>query len=154
MSTVGDRMKAVRIKMGFSQVDFAKKIGVSKQTLYKYENNVITNIPSDKIEAAAHLCKISPAELMGWVDAAEDQAPATTEDTLEHLTPREKAHLRNYRDLDDDNKTRVEGLTASLLSAQQEAADYLIAAHARTDIEASEEMVNADLELLKKKARW
>ena len=75
-------------------------------------------------------------------------------DTLEHLTPREKAHLRNYRDLDDNNKERVEGLTASLLSAQQEAADYLIAAHARTDIETSEEMVNADLELLKKKARW
>lgn len=31
-----------------SQVEFADKINVSKQTLYKYENDIITNIPSDK----------------------------------------------------------------------------------------------------------
>ena len=31
-----------------SQVEFADKINVSKQTLYKYEDDIITNIPSDK----------------------------------------------------------------------------------------------------------
>lgn len=64
--TVGERIKEQRDKIGFSQVDFAAKINVSKQTLYKYENNIITNIPSDKIEAAAKLCNVSPAYLMGW----------------------------------------------------------------------------------------
>lgn len=64
--TVGERIREARIKLGMSQVDFADKINVSKQTLYKYENNIITNIPSDKIEAAAELCNISPAYLMGW----------------------------------------------------------------------------------------
>lgn len=66
--TVGERIKEIREKSGFSQVDFAAKINVSKQTLYKYENNIITNIPSDKIEAAAHLCNISPSYIMGWSD--------------------------------------------------------------------------------------
>ena len=42
--TVGERIKEVREKIGMSQVDFADKINVSKQTLYKYENNLITNI--------------------------------------------------------------------------------------------------------------
>lgn len=35
---------------------------------YKYENNIISNIPSDKVEAIAEVLKISPAYLMGWGD--------------------------------------------------------------------------------------
>lgn len=66
--TIGERIKAARIQLGLSQVEFANKINVSKQTLYKYENNLIANIPADKIEAAATLCGISPAQLMGWED--------------------------------------------------------------------------------------
>ena len=38
--TVGERIKEVREKRGMSQVEFATKIKVSKQTLYKYENNI------------------------------------------------------------------------------------------------------------------
>ena len=37
--TVGERIKKIRNKLGMSQVDFADKINVSKQTLYKYENS-------------------------------------------------------------------------------------------------------------------
>lgn len=66
--TVGGRIKEIREKVGMSQVDFADKMNVSKQTLYKYENNLITNIPSDKIEAAAKIGGVSPAYLMGWED--------------------------------------------------------------------------------------
>ena len=64
--TVGERIQLLRKKTGMSQIEFATKINVSKQTLYKYENNLITNIPSDKIEAVADLCHVSPAYLMGW----------------------------------------------------------------------------------------
>ena len=64
--TVGERIKSMREKLGISQVDFADRMNVSKQTLYKYENNIVTNIPSVKIEAAAKICNISPAYLMGW----------------------------------------------------------------------------------------
>lgn len=64
--TIGERIKELRNRMGMSQVEFADKINVSKQTLYKYENDIITNIPSDKIEAIAKLLKVSPAYLMGW----------------------------------------------------------------------------------------
>ena len=64
--TVGERIKELRTQLGLSQVEFAEKINVSKQTLYKYENNIITNIPSDKIEAAAKVGQVSPSYLMGW----------------------------------------------------------------------------------------
>ena len=66
--TIGERIKKKRIESGFSQVDFANKIDVSKQTLYKYENNIITNIPSDKIEAISKVLNPSPMYLMGWED--------------------------------------------------------------------------------------
>ena len=52
--TVGQRLKQLREKAGLSQVDLAAKLNVSKQNLYKYENDIITNIPSDKIEEAAY----------------------------------------------------------------------------------------------------
>jgi transcriptional regulator with XRE-family HTH domain len=64
--SVGQRIKKLRDDLGMSQVSFAKAIGVSKQTLYKYENDLITNIPSDKIEAAAEIGKVTPGFLMGW----------------------------------------------------------------------------------------
>lgn len=35
--TVGERIQLLRKKTGMSQIDFATKINVSKQTLYKYE---------------------------------------------------------------------------------------------------------------------
>ena len=66
--TVGKRIKRLRETLGISQVDFAEKIGASKQTLYKYENDIITNVPSDKVEAAAKLLNVSPSYLMGWED--------------------------------------------------------------------------------------
>lgn len=66
--TIGERIKKKRIESGFSQVDFANKIDVSKQTLYKYENNIITNIPSDKIKAISKVLNLSPMYIMGWED--------------------------------------------------------------------------------------
>lgn len=147
---MAERIKERRTSLGFTQEELATKLGLQKSAIAKYENGRVKNIKRTVILRMAEVLECPPSYLMD----IDDDRKAITEDTIEHLTPREKAHLRNYRDLDDDNKTRVEGLTASLLSAQQEAADYLIAAHARTDIEASEEMVNHDLELLKKKARW
>lgn len=72
MATVGDRIKELRMDAGMSQVEFANHIGVSKQTLYKYENNIITNIPSDKIEAMASALDVSPAQIMGWDNNTPD----------------------------------------------------------------------------------
>ncbi len=64
--TVGERIRKKRESIGISQTEFAKKVGVSKQTLYKYETNIITNIPSNTIENIANILNISPAILMGW----------------------------------------------------------------------------------------
>ena len=49
--TKGERIKHRREQLGISQTELAECIGTSKQNLYKYENDIITNIPSDRVEA-------------------------------------------------------------------------------------------------------
>ena len=66
--TKGERIKRLREHRGINQTALADRIDTSKQTLYKYENDIITNIPSDKIEALAEALGTTPAYIMGWDD--------------------------------------------------------------------------------------
>lgn len=68
----GDKIKDLRIQNKMTLEEVGEKIGVSKQTLYKYENNIITNIPSDKIEGLAKIFNVSPALIMGWNDTPKE----------------------------------------------------------------------------------
>ena len=157
--TVGERIKKVRNKLGMSQVDFADKINVSKQTLYKYENNNITNIPSDKIEAAARLGNVSPAYLMGWTISDEDIANVFVlhdlEDIIDNIrefSPPEKAHFKNYLRLHEIGRRDVDKYTNQLLSLQQMETDVqLNAAQARTDIDVPEGTDTSDDDIMNDK---
>lgn len=71
---VGDRIKLRRKEIGMSQTDLANKVGSTKQNIYKYENGIITNIPSDKVEAISAALCTTPAYLMGWDDTADVHA--------------------------------------------------------------------------------
>ena len=63
---IGARIKDLREKLGLTQTDLAQAMKTTKQTVYKYENNIITNIPSDKIEVLSNVLQTNPAYLMGW----------------------------------------------------------------------------------------
>lgn len=65
---IGDRIKQRRIELNMTQIELAEKANISKQTLYKYENNIVTNIPSRNIEILARILDTTPAYLMGWED--------------------------------------------------------------------------------------
>ena len=78
--TVGERIKLARETKNLSQTDLANACKISKQTLYKYENNIVTNIPSDKIEVIANYLSISPAYLMGWETDNKDTNNKLTDD--------------------------------------------------------------------------
>lgn len=72
--TIGEKIRQLRIKNGYSQVDLAMKADVSKQTLYKYEHGIINNIPADKIERIAEILNTTPSYLVGWDDDEEYKA--------------------------------------------------------------------------------
>ena len=66
--TVGERIKKIRQQNAISQTGLENAGKKSKQTLYKYENNIITNIPFDKIELIADCLSTSPSYIMGWAE--------------------------------------------------------------------------------------
>lgn len=70
--TIGARIKELRLKNNMMQVDLAKAVNSSKQTIYKYENDIVTNIPYDKIILLAKALNTTTAYLMGW----EDEIPS------------------------------------------------------------------------------
>lgn len=160
--TVGERMKEIRKRLGMSQVAFADKINVSKQTLYKYENNIVTNIPSDKIEAAAELGNVSPAYLMGWEMDDGDIGNALVADCLEKeidnmasLAPSEKDHFKAYINLLEINRKKVDDYTNQLLSIQQMEHDAVLAAACqRTDAEVTEQMKKHDNDIMNDDSEW
>lgn len=66
MKSKGARIKELRLAAKMTQEELASKIGTSKQTIYKYENDIITNIPSDKLEELATILDTKPEIIMGW----------------------------------------------------------------------------------------
>lgn len=103
--TVGQRIKHKREQYNISQTDFAKKIGVSKQTLYKYENDIITNIPSSIIENIAKALLTSPEYIMGW---SEDP----TEKLANEIVDEQKAKdfYAKYKNADPKIQAAVDAL--------------------------------------------
>lgn len=96
--TVGDRIKLQREVMNISQTDLANKVGISKQTLYKYEKNIVTNIPSDKIEKIADALSTTPQKLMGWKEDApsEEDIDQHIIDIYDRLSPERQKQALDY----------------------------------------------------------
>ena len=61
-----NRIKALRKERGLTLEALAEAVGTSKQTIHRYENGIITNIPYSKVEALAKALGTTPADLVGW----------------------------------------------------------------------------------------
>lgn len=68
-----ENIKNKRIERKMTLEDLAKSVGVSRQTIQRYESGVIGNIPSDKIELIARALDTSPAYLMGWGSTPDEK---------------------------------------------------------------------------------
>lgn len=102
--TIGQRIKDKRIECGLSQEELAKSVSTTKQTIYKYEMGIVTNIPSDRIEAMAGVMNVSPAYLMGWEEPTP-AAPELASDVRDLVTAYDKLNptgRRKAREFVDD----------------------------------------------------
>lgn len=64
--TIGEKIRYYRELNGMTQENVAASINTTKQTIYKYESGIITNIPLENIETMARLFHISPVDLTNW----------------------------------------------------------------------------------------
>lgn len=104
---VGDRIKETRIKKDISQTELADKCGVSKQTLYKYENNIVTNIPLPTITKIAKSLNVSEAFLMGWEVPGEIIETADMDADLIMLEKRIKEYAIKLSKLSEDDRKDI-----------------------------------------------
>ncbi|MBQ3495726.1 MAG: helix-turn-helix transcriptional regulator [Clostridia bacterium] len=109
--TIGKRIREARKKLGISQETLARSVNSTKQAIYKYENDIVTNIPMEKVEIMADVLSVTPAYLMGWVDGNVYQCPdaeAIAEGKiLDVLNDQEKTLLRLFREVSEEGKMRM-----------------------------------------------
>ena len=102
--SIGDKIKYLRIKLGYTQDELALSAKTTKQTIYKYETGIITNIPSSKLSLIAEKLETTPSYLMGWEDTPES----------ENLDQEETDLIENFKKLDNDDKEKVVEYTKAL----------------------------------------
>ena len=102
--TLGDRIKAAREALKMTQGELGELCGTTKQTIFKYETGVVTNIPLDRLENLAEKLGVTPGYLTGWGGGE------TIPEKLGELAgPFEK--------LNDSGQDKVIGYTADLVSS-------------------------------------
>ena len=111
---VGDRIKSARILAGLTQEELGSCCGASKQTIFKYETGVITNIPLDKVEMIAAKLNVSPAYLMGW-----DDVPNSSELTDIELDSNLLDLLTEFPALTPSELTRVADFIRGLIASRE-----------------------------------
>ena len=101
--SIGARLKALRLDCGLTQDEVGQRVLVSKQTLYKYENDIVTNIPADKIEMLAEVYGVTPAYIMGWEQPLASNEIPTVSPTGQKIDARTRRQLEKV--LEEDNLT-------------------------------------------------
>lgn len=65
---IGDRIRVSRENKGITQEQLGTLCGTTKQTIYKYESGIVTNIPMDRLVRIAEALEVTPSFLMDWND--------------------------------------------------------------------------------------
>lgn len=93
---IGDKIKLAREAAGLTQEELGKKCNTTKQTIYKYETGIVTNIPLDRLSQIATALNVSTSRLIGWEEKEYLGQQMLTED--------EKAMLFLFRQIPDDQQ--------------------------------------------------
>lgn len=80
VSITGSRIRLRRKELGMSADKLAEMIGVSRATLYRYENGDIEKVPVDFMSPLSKALNVPPSYLMGWEDDAAPAPPDSDED--------------------------------------------------------------------------
>lgn len=66
--TKGEKLYNARIDRNFTRAEVSQATGISDKLLFKYEKDIITNIPLDNLEKLCSFYRINPTYIVGWED--------------------------------------------------------------------------------------
>ena len=98
--SVGLRIKLAREQRNMTLEEVAKRCETTKQTIYKYENEIVTNIPYDKIVLLSKALDVTPSYLFGWDE--KESSPSELQ-----LTEGETLLLELFRRVPEDQQQLV-----------------------------------------------
>ena len=64
--TMAERIRLTRERKKMTLDELGEKCNTTKQTIYKYEQGIVTNIPLDRLDQLAAALEVTPAYLTGW----------------------------------------------------------------------------------------
>ncbi len=108
--SIGQRIKQARDRLEMTQDELARLCKTTKQTIYKYENEVVTNIPYEKIVLLSKALNVSPSYLFGW----EEKKNSPDE---QQLTEGERTLLNLFRQVPEDRQQMVLQMIQAALSS-------------------------------------
>ena len=109
--TIGQRIRAARERKDMTLDEVATRCKTTKQTIFKYENEIVTNIPYDKIVLLSNALDVSPSYLFGW----DEKEVSPSEPSL---TEGEKMMLELFRRIPEDRQAAALELLRAALKMQ------------------------------------
>ena len=110
--SVGQRIKIAREQRNMTLDEVAKRCETTKQTIYKYENEIVTNIPYDKIVLLSKALDVTPSYLFGWEE--KESSPSELQ-----LTEGEQLMLELFRKIPEERQPEALELLRVALKMQQ-----------------------------------
>lgn len=105
---IGERILSLRLKFNITQEELAKKLNIKRQTIHKYENNIIKNIKYETIVKLAKIFNTTPEYLLGLDD--NDNENEDTVISQEKLTKHNMAFFKAKDISDEDKKKMIESI--------------------------------------------
>ena len=75
---IGEKIKELRKEKNISVDRIAQELGVSKTTIYRYEDSSIEKIPVNTFDKLCNILGVTPSELMGNDAPKTEAAPLPT----------------------------------------------------------------------------
>lgn len=109
--SIGTKIRELREAKNMSLDEVAKLCNTTRQTIYKYENEIVTNIPYDRVILLAKALNTTPSNLFGWTEG-EKISPNEPE-----LTEGEKELLKLFRLVPEDQQPMVLAMIRAALNS-------------------------------------
>ena len=99
---IGERILSLRLKFNITQEELAKKLNIKRQTIHKYENNIIKNIKYETVIKLAKIFNTTPEYLLGLDDNENEDIIISQEKLTKHNMAFFKA-----KDISDEDKKKM-----------------------------------------------
>lgn len=103
-SIFSERLKQRRHEVGITAGELAKRTGISRATIHRYENGQIKNIRLPSIESIAYQLQVNPDWLLGKTDNQRERTGDNLKD-VKHIITALARSIRGSELLIFDGKT-------------------------------------------------